>query len=43
MNFGYLFSDLKVNIPANTFGGESISFNIPSSVQIKAGVRFPLN
>lgn len=41
LNFGYLFADLKLNIPANQANGQYVSVEIPASFSINTGVRIP--
>jgi len=40
--FGYLFGDLKLNLPANRANGQVVEIVIPASVSINVGVRLPL-
>ena len=41
LDFGYIFGDLKLNLPANQANGEYVPVEIPTSVSVNAGVRFP--
>jgi hypothetical protein len=43
LDFGYLFSDLKINLPANEANGVAISVVIPTTFALSAGVRIPIN
>ena len=38
-DFGYLFSDLKLNIPANQENGEAVEVEIPASFSFNLGYR----
>ncbi len=39
--FGYLFTEAKINLAANQVGGEYVIPEIPTSVSLNAGIRFP--
>lgn len=41
LDFGYLFTDLKLNLPANQVNGQTVSISIPPAVAIDAGIRIP--
>lgn len=42
IDFGYIFLDLKLNLPANQANGQAVAVEIPFSASINAGVRIPL-
>lgn len=42
IDFGYLFADLKLNLPANQANGQAVAVDIPFSASINLGVRIPL-
>lgn len=42
LEFGYLFADLKLNLPANQVNGQTVAIEIPTSASINVGVRIPL-
>lgn len=37
----YIFSDVKLNLPANRSGDVEVDFDIPTSLSVNAGVRVP--
>jgi len=41
LGFGYLYGDLKLNLPANKANGQYVAIEVPASVSINAGVRVP--
>lgn len=41
INFAYLFADVKLNLPANQENGEEVAVEIPASVVVNLGLRFP--
>jgi hypothetical protein len=41
-DFGYIFSDIKLTLPANQANGETVEVQIPASFGINVGVRIPL-
>ena len=41
IGFGYLFGDVKLNLPANQANGVEVAINIPASASFNAGVRVP--
>lgn len=43
LNFGYLFGDVKLNLPASGISSREETEGMPASLSINAGVRFPLN
>lgn len=43
VNFGYVFGEVKLVLPANQSNGTIIDIEIPPAVSISAGVRIPLN
>ncbi len=42
-NFGYIFLDLKANIPANEVNDQQVSIELPFSFSVSTGIRIPLN
>ncbi len=43
LGFGYLFSGLKFNLPANKQGDQIVTVNIPASISFNFGVRIPFD
>lgn len=43
VGFGYLYADLKLNLPANNANGVEVEIQIPTSVSVNLGVRIPLS
>ncbi|MGB0176330.1 MAG: hypothetical protein ACPF9D_04135 [Owenweeksia sp.] len=41
LDFGYIFGDLKLNLPANQANGQYVPVEIPTSLSVNAGVRVP--
>jgi hypothetical protein len=40
-DFGYIFADLKFNLPATSANGVAVDIDIPASFMVNAGVRIP--
>lgn len=41
LDFGYLFFDTKLILPANNVNGQVVDISIPASIGLNAGLRFP--
>lgn len=41
LDFGYLFANTKLNLPANTVNGNAVEFAIPATFAAHLGMRFP--
>jgi hypothetical protein len=41
LDFGYIFGDFMLNLPANNVNGIDVAIDIPTSISLNVGVRIP--
>lgn len=43
LEFGYLFFDFKLDLPANKQNGQTVEIKLPASLKLNLGIRIPLD